>query len=90
MLGWREKYGRDVVKGGTDIGWKRANQLADRENLTIETIKRTYSFLSRHKENAIIADKFRDEPYKDRGYVAYNLWGGAAMFKWAKKISEND
>tara|TARA_R110002020_G_scaffold82173_1_gene203472 strand:- start:157 stop:2049 length:1893 start_codon:yes stop_codon:yes gene_type:complete len=90
MLDWREKYGRDVVKGGTKVGWERANQLANRENLSVETIKRTYSFLARHKDNAIIADKFRDEPWKDKGYVAYNLWGGANMFKWAKKISENE
>ena len=28
MLEWREKYGRDVVKGGSEGGWKRAIQLA--------------------------------------------------------------
>ena len=90
MLDFIDKYGRDVVKGGTKVGLERANQLANRENLSVETIKRTYSFLSRHKDNAIIEEQFRGEPYKDRGYVAYNLWGGAAMFKYAKKISENE
>jgi len=62
MLEWREKYGRDVVKGGTRVGWERANQLASREALSLETVKRVHSFLSRHEENAKIADEYRDEP----------------------------
>ena len=90
MLEWREKYGRDVVKGGTAVGWQRANQLASRESLSLETIKRTYSFLSRHKDNAKISEQYRSEPWKDKGYVAYNLWGGKAMFSYVKRISERE
>jgi len=90
MLNWREKYGRDVVQGGTEIGWQRANQLAKRENLTLDTVKRIHSFLSRHKDNAKIDPKYKDEPWKDKGYVAYNLWGGEAMVSWAKRIAENE
>lgn len=90
MIEWREKYGRDVVKGGTSVGWNRAAQLSKREALSLDTVKRVHSFLSRHEENAKIADEYRDEPWKDKGYVAYNLWGGKAMVSWAKRISEND
>lgn len=89
MLEWREKYGRDVVKGGTEVGWKRANQLANREPLSLDTVKRVHSFLARHEDNAKISEEYRNEPYKDKGYVAYNLWGGKAMISWAKKISQN-
>ena len=89
MLEWREKYGRDVVKGGTEVGWKRANQLANREPISLDTVKRINSFLARHEDNAKISDDYRNEPYKDKGYVAYNLWGGKAMISWAKKISQN-
>jgi len=89
MLEWREKYGRDVVQGGTPVGWTRANQLANREALSLDTVKRINSFLARHKDNAVIADEFKNEPWKDKGYVAYNLWGGAAMVSWAKRIAEN-
>lgn len=88
MLEWREKYGRDVVKGGTEVGWKRANQIASRSNLSLDVVKRIHSFLSRHEENAKISDEYKNEPWRDRGYVAYNLWGGAAMKNWAKKIAE--
>ena len=89
MLEWREKYGRDVVQGGTPVGWTRANQLANREALSLDTVKRINSFLARHEDNAVIADEYKDEPWKDKGYVAYNLWGGKAMVSWAKRIAEN-
>ena len=90
MLDFIDKYGRDVVRGGTKVGLERANQLAKREPLSLDTVKRTYSFLSRHKDNAVIEEQYRGEPYKDRGYVAYNLWGGKIMFNYVKKISENE
>jgi len=89
MIEWKEKYG-DEVKGGTQVGWTRANQLAKREALSLDTVKRIHSFLSRHKDNAVIDPKYKGEPWKDAGYVAYNLWGGAAMVSFAKRISENE
>lgn len=90
MIEWREKYGRDVVKGGTAVGWTRASQLANRETLSLETVKRIHSFLSRHEDNAKINPDYKNEPWKDNGYVAYNLWGGKSMINWAKNISEKN
>lgn len=90
MLEWRDKYGRDVVTAGTPTGWQRANQLAKREPLSLDTVKRVHSFLSRHEDNAVISDQYKGEPWKDKGYVAYNLWGGKAMASWAKRIAENE
>lgn len=90
MLEWREKYGRDVVDAGTPTGWQRANQLANREPISLDTVKRINSFLARHKDNAKIAEEYKGEPWKDKGYVAYNLWGGEAMVSWAKRIAENE
>jgi len=90
MLEWREKYGRDVVRGGTEVGWKRANQLANRESISLDTVKRINSFLARHEQNAKIDPKFKNEPWRDKGYVAYNLWGGKAMVSWAKRTANQD
>lgn len=88
MIEWREKYGRDVVKGGTEIGWKRASQLAGREKLSVDVISRMAQF-NRHRENAKIDPKYKDEPWKDNGYVAWNLWGGTAGVDWAiRKIKK--
>jgi HK97 family phage portal protein len=86
MIEWREKHGRDEVRGGTEVGWKRANQLANREKLSESTIARMAQF-NRHRENATIDPQYKDTPWKDRGYVAWNLWGGTSGVNWAiKKI----
>ena len=49
-------------------------------------LKRVKSFLARHKDNSKISDEFKGEPYKDKGYVAYNLWGGESMRTWVNKF----
>jgi hypothetical protein len=80
-LRWREEYG-DEVKGGTSIGWTRANQLANKESLSYSTIARMAAF-NRHRKNSKIDPKFADTPWKDRGYVAWLIWGGTAGVDWA-------
>ena len=82
MIEWREKYGRDVVTAGTEVGWRRASQLAKRENISLDVVKRMAQF-NRHRENAKIDPRYKGEPWKDNGYVAWNLWGGTAGVDWA-------
>ena len=82
MIEWRDKYGRDVVTAGTEVGWRRASQLANRENISLDVVKRMAQF-NRHRENAKIDPKYKGEPWKDNGYVAWNLWGGTAGVDWA-------
>jgi len=63
---------------GTDVGKIRANQLANREPISLETIKRAFSFLSRHEQN-------KDVPYSEGcGGLMYDAWGGDAMKRYAK------
>ena len=86
-LRWKEKYG-DEVKGGTAVGWTRANQLANREPLSLDVVSRMAQF-NRHRENATIDPQYKGEPWRDRGYVAWNLWGGTAGVDWAiEKMKE--
>ena len=87
MIEWREKYGRDVVQGGTEVGWRRANQLANREPLSLDVVSRMAQF-NRHRENATIDPQYKGEPWKDLGYVAWNLWGGTAGVDWAIRTME--
>ena len=82
MIEWREKYGRDVVTAGTEVGWRRASQLANRESISLDVVKRMAQF-NRHRENAKIDPRYKGEPWKDNGYVAWNLWGGTAGVDWA-------
>jgi len=88
MIEWREKYG-DEVRAGTATGWRRASMLANREPLTIEMLNRIKSFFARHEGNQTIADQYKDTPWRDNGFVSWNLWGGTAMRDWVnKKLNE--
>ena len=88
MIEWREKYGRDEVKGGTSVGWQRASSLSKREKLSAETVGRMAAF-NRHRKNATVDPKYKDTPWKDNGYVAWNLWGGTSGVNWAIKKMES-
>lgn len=68
---------------GTPVGKRRANQIANKEKLSKDVVKRVYSFLSRHKSNANV-------PYDEGcGGLMYDAWGGRTMLPWArKKIKE--
>lgn len=83
-LRWKDEHG-DEVKAMTQTGWTRANQLADREELSYDTVKRMAAF-ARHKKNSKIDPKHEGEPWKDEGYVAWLGWGGDSGINWAKKI----
>ena len=85
-LRWKEQYG-DEVKGGTIVGWTRANQLASRTPLSATTIARMASF-ARHRKNATVDPKYASTPWKDRGYVAWLIWGGTSGVNWAIRKSE--
>jgi hypothetical protein len=86
-LAWREKYG-DEVKGGTAVGWTRANQLASREALSYSTIARMAAF-ARHRTNSKVDPKYAATPWKDRGYVAWLIWGGTSGVNWAIRKAES-
>lgn len=86
-LEWRDKYGRDEVDAGTPVGWQRANQLAKGEALSKDVVSRMAQF-NRHRKNSKIAPEFKDTPWKDRGYVAWLIWGGDEGVDWAMKKME--
>ncbi len=83
---WIDKYGRGEVDGMTNVGLARMNQLIAREKLSLSTLKRTFSFLSRTKGGGYnkINPKFKDTPWRDKGYVAFLGWGGESMLKYSE------
>lgn len=81
---WKEKYGRDEVTGGTEVGWQRAHQLAKGEALSRDVVSRMAQF-NRHRKNSTIAPEHKDEPWKDNGYIAWLIWGGDEGVDWAMK-----
>ena len=70
-------------KCATQVGKVRAQQLANGENLSLDTIRRMRSFLIRQKDNYDLAVKRKD--YEACGYISYLLWGGPAALPWAEK-----
>ncbi len=84
---WIEKHGRNEVDGMTEVGLARMNQLIARESLSLSTLKRTFSFLSRTKGGGYdkINPDYRDTPWRDKGYVAFLGWGGQSMLTYADK-----
>ena len=84
-LDWREEFGR----GGTRIGAVRARQIVAGENLSDDTIKRMYSFFSRHEVDKQ-AEGFTsgEDGYPSNGRIAWALWGGDAGFTWSKRLVE--
>jgi len=82
-LDWRREHGR----GGTEVGIARARDITNGKNLSNDTIKRMYSFFSRHEVDKK-AEGFRpgEDGYPSNGRIAWALWGGDAGFSWSKKI----
>ena len=61
---------------GTPVGWARANQLAKREPISLDTVKRMAQF-NRHKQN-------KDVPYDvGCGGLMWDAWGGDEGINWA-------
>ena len=76
------KYANDNGWGscGTPVGKQRANQLAKGEPISIDTIKRMYSFLSRHEGDLETSKSFTD----GCGYLMYMAWGGKSALGWSR------
>jgi hypothetical protein len=78
----RRKYGR----GGTLVGARRASQLASRDVVSIETIKRMVAYFERHEVDLEAPAARPGHPqYPSAGRIAWDLWGGAPGRAWAKR-----
>ena len=75
-LRWVEKNGWGSC--GTAVGKARANQLANRESISRETISRMAAF-ERHRPNS-------DKPLGDGcGRLMWLCWGGDEGIEWAQR-----
>ena len=67
-------------KCATPVGKVRAQQLAQGRPISLETIKRMYSYLSRAE--SVYREKQNDS--EACGNISYLLWGGLAALGWSK------
>jgi HK97 family phage prohead protease len=70
---------------GTPVGKQRANQLANGEAVSVDTIKRMFSYLSRHEVDLESSSSYSD----GCGLLMYDAWGGKAALVWSRnKLKE--
>jgi HK97 family phage prohead protease len=70
---------------GTPVGKQRANQLANGEPVSVDTIKRMFSYLSRHAVDLETSTSYSD----GCGLLMYDAWGGKAALTWSRnKLNE--
>ena len=74
---------------GTAVGWTRAGQLARGETLSLSTVKRMYSFFSRHEVDKKGKD-FYNTSNPSNGRIMWDAWGGDAGFAWSRKIVQRE
>lgn len=81
-LDWRSEFGR----GGTAVGIARARDIVNGKELSPSTVRRMFSFFSRHEVDKQ-AEGFNsgEDGFPSNGRIAWDLWGGDAGFSWSKK-----
>jgi hypothetical protein len=93
-LALREKYGRGGLDAsqakteGVGSGVARARDIIN-GNLSLDTVKRMYSFFSRHEKNYDPKKKMPDGG-PTAGTIAWLLWGGSAGLAFARRILKQE
>lgn len=76
----------EAGKEGIGSGVQRAVNLKNRDTLSPETVRQMNRFFSRHEKNKSIDPQHKGEPWRDKGYVAWLLWGGDPGKAWVEKV----
>ena len=66
----------------TPVGKNRLNQLANGEPISVETIRRMYSYLARHKKDLETSKSYEGSC----GLLAYDSWGGVEALDWSERF----
>jgi hypothetical protein len=93
-LALREKFNRGGLDAsqanaeGVGSGVARARDIIN-GNLSLDTVKRMYSFFSRHEKNYAPKKKMPDGG-PTAGTIAWLLWGGSAGLAFARRILKQE
>ena len=80
-LKYRRKY--KSTKGEKSV--KMAKKLIKRDKLQPYQVKQMATYFARHRSRELL-DKYKSEPWKDKKYVTYLLWGGESGRAWAERV----
>ena len=87
-LKWKED---GKAKGaGTPVGWGRATDISSGSAMSLSTVKRMYSFFSRHEVDKKGKGFFSGPYFPSNGRIMWDAWGGDAGFSWSRAIVERE
>lgn len=84
-LRWKEEG--KATGAGTPVGWGRASDIVAGRSMSLSTVKRMYSFFSRHEVDKKGKD-FYNTSNPSNGRIMWDAWGGDAGYSWSRKIAE--
>jgi len=84
-LKWKEQG--KATGAGTPVGWGRATDIVAGRSMSLSTVKRMYSFFSRHEVDKKGKD-FNNTSNPSNGRIMWDAWGGDAGFSWSRGIAE--
>lgn len=82
-LKWKEQG--KATGAGTPVGWGRATDIVNGSAMSLDTVKRMYSFFSRHEVDKKGKD-FYNTSNPSNGRIMWDAWGGDAGFSWSRAI----
>jgi hypothetical protein len=85
------KYKEDgkATGAGTPVGWGRATDIVNGAAMSLDTVKRMFSFFSRHEVDKKGKD-FDNAENPSNGKIMWLAWGGDAGFAWSRAIVERE
>jgi hypothetical protein len=86
-LKWKEQG--KATGAGTPVGWGRATDIVAGRTMSLSTVKRMYSFFSRHEVDKKGKD-FYNTSNPSNGRIMWDAWGGDAGFSWSRGIVERE
>jgi hypothetical protein len=86
-LKWKEEG--KATGAGTPVGWGRATDIVNGSPMSLDTVKRMYSFFSRHEVDKKGKD-FYNTSNPSNGRIMWDAWGGDAGFSWSRKIANRE
>ena len=82
-LKWKEDG--KATGAGTPVGWGRATDIVSGRSMSLSTVRRMYSFFSRHEVDKKGKD-FYNTSNPSNGRIMWDAWGGDAGFAWSRAI----
>jgi hypothetical protein len=87
-LKWKEDG--KATGAGTPVGWGRATDIVNDASMSLDTVKRMYSFFSRHEVDKKGKGFFDGPEFPSNGRIMWDAWGGDAGFAWSRAIVERE